>query len=349
MNTRLCYNFHNLLKVIINRDKEHTFFDKFNLKFSYFEVDDVIQPEIILNIGDFQSLNRKKYTIDHKYHIDSGYLFCSESNRRISWKIEIIDLESECTTINISCQTRGVNGLIYPDFFPQNILLKIIEYRLFLKDYYLVHGAAVSKGEDAYVLVGRGGSFKTSICMDLIRNYGYSYLGDDRIIIGDGKVFAFPINANVFGYMKQNMDNENAWGIQHKIKCFYDTQKGKKYPIGVTESAKITKILVINKTNKKDLTVKNLPLTAFGNLLLNNNRLEDFIDIQFLEIYNAPFFRYCLAYANIFPNSSLNVFLNEFGEQLKTILLDKEITLVEIPDRYSSAIADRIQQEMINE
>jgi len=346
---RICYNFHNLITAVINRGTTHSLFDPFNLKFSFFQAKMVENPDIILNVREFQPQKSGEYSIDHKYSIEKNYFFCSESSKNASWKLEIINLDEKVTTINVSCSMKGLNSIMYPDFFPQNILLKVIEYKLFLKGYFLVHGASVSKNGNSYVLLGRGGSFKTSICMDLIRNEGYSYQGDDRVIIGPDQVYAFPMNLNVFAYMIGNLKNENGWGIVHKLRCFLLTQRGKIFSCNVVNAAKIKKIFVIQRVNKKGLGVNNLSRDQYENILLFNNRLEDFIDIQFLGISNAPVFRYFLSYLNVYPDSQLNEFLTEFGNKLHSTISGKQIQILEIPRDYSPGVAEMVSMAISNE
>ena len=53
----LNYNIHDILKFKIIRDRGHGLRDLINLKFSFFEVEDVDNPDITLNIGKFTPSN----------------------------------------------------------------------------------------------------------------------------------------------------------------------------------------------------------------------------------------------------------------------------------------------------
>lgn len=56
-----------------------------------------------------------------------------------------------------------------------------------------LHGAAVEKGGQGILLLGKQGSGKTSLCLELCRKYGYSLVGNDLILVGlsDGGAFLY--------------------------------------------------------------------------------------------------------------------------------------------------------------
>ena len=85
-----------------------------------------------------------------------------------------------------------------------------------------------------YILAGRGGSFKTTLCMDLIRKKGCNLLGDDRVLIGNGSAYSFPMSLPVFSYMLQNLDHENAWAFSHKLELLRQLRNNSLYVSTIT-------------------------------------------------------------------------------------------------------------------
>lgn len=304
----LSYNIHNILKFQIIRDTAYNWRDRINLKFSYFEVDDVEAPDIILNIGKFVPSYESCYSVDHRYYIKRNYLYCKDSEGVVDWEIQIDGLEDSRTVIHYYGKVRGISSLLNPDFLAQNFLLKIIEYKLYLKGYYLAHAGGVSKDGKGYILAGRGGSFKTTLCMDLIRKRGYKLLGDDRVLIGKGSAYSFPMSLWVFSYMLQHLDNENAWRFSHKLdllKRLRDSRLSIDFGFCEHDPVKIVGLSFITRANINESTMQQVPGDDVSQKLILNNRLEDYIDISSLGITSGPFLRYLLAYSYIFPDSPL--------------------------------------------
>jgi DNA polymerase III delta prime subunit len=72
------------------------------------------------------------------------------------------------------------------------ILEPFLYYRLPLLDASLVHASVLEKDGDGMMFAGTGHVGKTSLALMLIRK-GYSYLGDDLVIVNkDGTVLAYP-------------------------------------------------------------------------------------------------------------------------------------------------------------
>ena len=116
--------------------------------------------------------------------------------------MELQELEHGNTTINFNVRHRfGLHSIINPDLLPQILLLSIIEHKLASKGYSLLHAAAISKNNQAYLLCGRGSSFKTSLCMDFVRIAGFDCLGDDRVILNCDKAFSFWLHPSLFQFL----------------------------------------------------------------------------------------------------------------------------------------------------
>jgi len=340
------YNLHDILKFKIVRDKRYGLKDLINLKFSFFEVETVDNPDITLNIGRFIPPNENCYLVDHKYHVKEDYFYCKDSGGKAKWEVEITGFENEHTTINFNGVISGFQSFMNPDFIAQSVLLRIIEYKLSRKGYFFAHSAGISKNNRACVLAGRGGTFKTSLCMDFIRKAGFEFLGDDRVILHKDMVFSFPMGLNVFGFMCDHLPNEDSWNIFNKIRFaryLWDRKDKRDTPIKVGEPSKIESLFFIAKTNKETITEREIPLKEAVDKLITNNRLEDFISLGGMGINSGPFLKYALAYSFIFPDSPIATHQSNLERELGSILEKMPILEIEIPSRYDVNTFNKIR------
>ena len=180
----LNYNIHNILrfKMVVNR--RLGLMRLLNPEYSFFEVNRIEDPDIILNIDKFTPSNDNCYLIDNKYHIKDNYFYCKDSEGKAKWEVEILGFEDGKTTINFDGTVFGLQSILIPEFLSQSLLLRpLIEYKLAKKGYFLIHSGAISKDNHAYLLEGRGGAFKTTLAMDFVRRKGFDFFSDDRVII----------------------------------------------------------------------------------------------------------------------------------------------------------------------
>lgn len=343
----LNYNIHDILKFKITRGRRHGLRDLINLKFSFFEVEDIDSPDITLNIGKFTPLNENGYLVDHKYYVKENYFYCKDSEGKAKWEVEITGFEDGNTTINFDGGVTGLQSIINPDFIAQNLLLRIIEYKIGRKGYFLAHSAGISKNGQAYVLAGRGGTFKTSLCMDFVRRAGFEFLGDDHVIVHKDLVFNFPMSLKVFGFMCDHLPTEDSWNISNKTrfaKYLWDNKGKKDNLIKVGEQSKLKNLIFIVRTNKEKIVKKDLSLKEAVDKLITNNRLEDFISLGGMGINSGPHFKYTLAYSYIFPDSRIARQREESGTMLRNILENAPIYEIEIPNDYSLDTFKRVEK-----
>lgn len=354
----LDYNIHNIVKFRIVRNKRYDFGDLINLKFCSFQVDEVDKPDIVLNIGKFTPSNRDCYLIDYKYHIKDNYLYCQDSEGKVGWEFEISGLEHGDTVINFHVSKRFrpqsiVNLLYIPLFLPQILLLSIIEYKLSTKGYFLIHSGAISKDNQAYLLSGRAGCFKTTLCMEFVRRAGFTWLGDDRAILYQDKVLGFPMNSAAFEFVTRHLTDETHWGFLRQVHFAAEQlfSRHGKTDKREAKSAELKALLLIARSNRqrddRRVTFDPLPqshLEQIVNSLLISNRLEDFIGMAGLGINSGPFLKYMLAYSFVFPNSSIETREEKLAENLKNSLGEIPVYKVEIPVDYSLDIFKQIHE-----
>lgn len=351
----LSYNIHNILKFQITRDKSFGFRDLINLKFSNFQVEEVDKPDIILNIGKFSPSHKGCYLVDYKYHIKENYFYCRDSEGKASWEVEIKGFEQGNTIINFNIHHRfGLQSFINPDLLSQILLLRIMEYKLATKGYSLIHSAAISKDNQAYLLCGRGSSFKTTLCMDFVRRAGFDCLGDDRVILHRGKAFSFWLHPSLFQFMTEHLTDEKCFGTLNQARYIRHLWHGDyRAENQQAKSAELEALLFIAISNGQDrasLTFEPVvELEPVVSRLLVNNRLEDFTyQIPAFGVDSAPFLRYIMAYSFIFPHSPIATYETELAKNLMNALTGIPIYCVDLPPDYSPEVFSQVHQFIAN-
>lgn len=354
----LNYHVHDILKFQIIRNGKSGFGDLFNMRFSCFQVERVEKPDIVLNIGRFVPSNENCYLVDHKYYIKDNYFYCRESEGKARWEVEVKGLEWGETIINFHLSRRfqpnPVDVFRVPFFLPQAFLLRIIEYKLGEKDYFLTHSAAISNGGKAYLLSGRAGGFKTSLCMDFVRRAGFDCLGDDRVILYRDKVFGFLMNSAMFEFMTEMLPDETRFGALKQAQFIGGYLRGRrgKADVNKPKSAKLRALFLVAKSTRldnKQVKFEPVPQSSLkevvSNLLLSA-RLEDFcgMGMPSFGISSAPFLRYMLAYTFIFPKSSVATQESRLADSLTSSLENIPIYRLEIPSDYSLNTFNQIQE-----
>ena len=355
MKQALNYNLYNILKFQIIRDKGYGFRDLINLKLSSFLVDEIDQPDIILNIGKFSPSPEGCYLVDYKYHIRDNYFYCRDSEGKASWEVEIAGLEQGDTIINFNVHHRfGLQSIINPDLLPQTLLLRIMEYKFATKGYWLIHSAAISKDNQAYLLCGRGSSFKTTLCMDSVRRAGFDCLGDDRIILHQGKALSFWLHPSLFQFMTEHLTDEKCFGALNQARYIKHLWHGDyKAENQRAKSAELKALLFITTGNGQDrasLTFEPIAeLEPIVSRLVVNNRLEDFTyQIPAFGVDSAPFLRYMLAYSFVFPHSRIATYEAELSQNLMNTLTGIPIYCVDLPLDYNPEVFSQVHQFIAN-
>jgi hypothetical protein len=335
------YNIHDLLKFRIVRDKKRDFLKDLNLEFSFFEDKDVDNHDITLNIGGFIPSNNDCYLVDHKYHIKRNYLYCKDYGRGAKWEIEIFGFEDGPTTINYQGRVFGPE-VLFPDRLPQDIILQpLIEYKLCKKGFLLIHSAAVSNNNTGYILVGRPNAFKSTLTMDFVRKAGFSWLGEDRVIIYRDKILSFPISPKTFSFKCRYLPNEDFRGFLDKIRFVKYLRRhntdSESYNDSIAESSVLKSLLFIARTNKKVIKRRSVNLDEAVDKLFNNNQAEMML---------SHFYKYMLAYSFVFPNSKIAVYWEELRKKLEEILRQISIYEIEIPEKYDQNVFKKVYNFM---
>lgn len=351
------HNIHNILKFQIVRDSKYKFRD-ISRTFSYFQVNEIDKPDIILNIGSFTPSNGDCYLIDYKYHVKNNYFYCRDSGSRVKWEVEIIGFEhGDCIiNFNANCklQPQSIASLIsLPIALSQAVLLRIIELKLNQKGYHFIHSAGINKDSSGYLFCSRGGAFKTTLCMDFFRRAGFGVLGDDRIILHDNKILSFPMASSLFEFMVTNLATEMDLGIFRYIQ--FATEQFLNKPIKnimfKDKFSNLEALFFITRSNRihdaQSVIIEELSnnyIDQAVNRILANNRAEGFVGLTLFGIDSLPFLKYELVYNFVFPNSSIAMREKKMAENLKNILKNIPIYKIDIPFTYKTKVFEEINK-----
>lgn len=349
MKQTLNYNIHNILKLQIVREKRRDLVKDLNLPFSYFETEEELDnPDIIFNIGKFEPSNKNCYVIDHKYHIKDNYFYCKDSEGRIRWEEEIFGFENGDTIVNFKSNIFGLPSILIPDFLPQNLLLRpLIEYKLAEKGYFLIHSSGVSKNGRAYLFAGTGGSFKTSIVMDLIRKAGFDFMADDRIILHKSKVLCFPMHFLTFNFRIKNLPNEDFRNILDRIRLikYLRSNQSSSCNVPLSEDSALNSFFILEKSNRNNSVERHIiPLKNVVDKLAANNKIEMIKSPMMMGMDFGRYFDYMLAYSFVFPNSQVATYWDDFRDGLERILKNVSMYRVKMPESYNLDTSNRVYE-----
>jgi len=338
------YFIHDIFKVIIINNTECKFIKKFNSDYSYFEVDFLEEADLVINIGKFTPQNEDCYVVDHKYYVKENYLYCKDSAGKLKWETEINGFENGQIKININPlkkQTILNLGLPVHTFLLEGMLM----YGLLNHGYCIIHAACVSKNKKALLFAGRGGSFKTSLVMDLVRELNYKYMADDKIILNKSYAYSFPVSINRFIFMLSNMENEKyanriekAKMIKHLFINDRENERKDSYEF-IEDISLIDKLIFVSRTNSSKVQIKQIsdPQQLIKKLV-ENNRLELCLNGSHLpsltKMRTNPFYRYMTEYSYVYPQSKIAQYWDNLNERLSQILNCDLVYEIQMPYKY---------------
>lgn len=348
MNQVLNYNIHDLLKIRLEREKKFDLTRGDDVELSFFRTEMVEDPDIIYKVGKFKPSNDNSYIVDHKYHIKENYFYCEDSFDNLKWEIEIFGFEEGKTEVNFNYSFYDYKKLLCRFNFETVFLRALIFSKLNEKGYTMIHAGGVSKGNKGFVFPGRGGAFKTSIIMDLIKRFNFYYLGDDWVILNKNEVFNFPAHLLLFDYIYHNKNNESI-NFLDKLKFirsywFQRNTENVKY----VQKSRLNQVIFIKRSNIDSISIKKKDKSQAISQLISSIQLEMMASpISILGFALGPYYNYLSAYAYIFPNSKSCNFWgsikNNLEENLKTPIYE-----VEIPNKWDSNITNAIIDHLGN-
>jgi hypothetical protein len=195
------FDIHGLLRVRI-RGLARFAVEDLNVKLLPFEKPFEGEPDLSVDIGPFDADRAWDTHVDHQYFLRRNHVSFREDLPGFSFAAEIEGLERGPAQVRFHrLRVRpGAAGLLYRDQICfDHVLQPLLEWMLGRKGVFLLHGGAVARDGKAHVLVGRGGSFKTTHCFHLVSR-GFDFLGDDLLLFDRERILPFPLYPRYFDF-----------------------------------------------------------------------------------------------------------------------------------------------------
>ncbi len=336
------YNYHNILKLRIIRQKK-SFFDTYlNKIFSHYKVPSVSDPDLCIFIGDFSPGLENCFIVDSRYYVKKNYIFYENKYKFARWKIEIEGLESAKTNVRIKSNSLG------RAVFPGETIYSLIRYKLSQKGYPLIHGSGVGLDGKGCIFSARGGTGKTITAVQLVKK-GFDYYSDDSVILGKNELFSFiaPFNLR-FNYdvkkllgihFSASLRFEIAWKralyylTLKRISLFANIHAKDIFRDSIKDKTSISKIFSLTQGPvfcvNKEISRANIAKKLFINIWFESSEL---IAMQY-------------AYNFVFPDSQLTNFWKNTYASIYENIGNADYYEVIMPPIYSQEIFERFFSE----
>jgi len=292
---------------------ERALFDDVNMKFQFFEVDGERQYEerVVLTRGIDESSDASEQSSE----IADGIGVCpggfdltqSHGRNRIAFSVRGADDFS--FRIGYDESHGPIRNTYDRDYVAQQLGLQCLERVYWKMNAALIHSACVAKHDKAILLVGRGGSRKTSLAMELARRHGFDILGDDRTLIRDNNAYPFVLSPGMLSFELQKMRNEDV-GFRGKAGYILGRPwHWDSIPLRRDEKVQIDTIVCLQRTDGWHSDVEEqIGIDALATKLHLNNELEEFECTRDVGIDDSPIWRAFSIYAAYFPDSAESKF-----------------------------------------
>jgi hypothetical protein len=286
-------------------------------------------------VGPFKPVLNGCKVYERRFFVRDDFIYGKGGVLRTKWALQIEGLNKRELSVDIESKSRSIRGFFAPNLLANNFLLPLLELKFFDQGYFLLHSAAVSDNKKGYLISGRGGSFKTSIVMDLIRRYGYEYLGDERVLIGFGRIFSFPMHIQIFEFLLKSMKNEfmNAY---EKLRLIVYLLRNRQRKMKIANKSQLAGLLFLNPSTKP-FNVKNINEKTAAKKMIANMQMEYFEMSKIIGLDVSPVFECLSAYKSAYPDSPIARFHNELLLQLEDTFSGLPIYEVSIPLEYKES------------
>lgn len=260
-------------------------------------------PDIRVKIGPFAGAREGCYSLDHKYYISKDRISFSDTDKGLAWNAHISGIENGQVDVlfdHAPGNLRKFPWLLFPDMVMHLYLLQpLMEFVLAKKGYYLLHAGAVCKNGEAAAIFGRGGAFKTSMVMQLLKS-GYEFMSDDFILVRGDEVLAFPTNQLMFEFSALVAGRE-ALTLVDQFR-FLRYMGGRRMPaMKIVPRARLKAAMVLLPYEGEQAHVAALSADDFCGMAGLNQRLEKRAYVSFNYVIGD----FLDAYRMVFPASGV--------------------------------------------
>lgn len=304
--TQTLYDFHGLVSLsVVDHRPGLSLFAEAGQPFTHFQVQSLAEaPQVVLEMGGFQPQPGECYLVDHKYHIRENYIYCQEQWRSFRWQVEIEGFESGPTHIHLDLRGGGLRQILIPGMYANGLLTRqVIGRHLHDRGCALLHAAAAARSGKAVVAFGRGGSYKTSLLMSLLRSApDWRTLGDDGLILQGAEVLSFPTFPALFAYRLKHLEGEEL-GFGERAGYLASLLKPGYHADIYAPRAEIAALVEVVTGDFEQVVIKETPFARNLAGILHESRLEEHNSVNLG--FNDSYPQMVEAYSYIFPGNGL--------------------------------------------
>ncbi len=337
------FDLHGIVSLRIEGGSSRGPLQSLSYPYSFFSSETVSDPDITVQLGPFEPDLKSGRLVDHKYLVDSGQLVVHDHSKGARWKVEISGLESDKLMVKFQGISRSGILRLVPEFLAHNVVIcPLVELVLNGRGATVLHGAGVERGGDAIVLAGRGGVHKTSLAMDLVRRHGFSYLGDDRIILLGGDVLAYPYLVDLFEFRMRHLKTEHMTPARRLAFGLYLAGLWGKRDVSwrVSKNANLRVLAEVTRTNVGAVEQESLDVDTAVQKAVTSAKLElQGGDPRQLGVRSSHFSDYLKAYLYENPDSRLGNLWSEVSEALHDTLTRTKVVSIKVPIDYEASQA----------
>ncbi|MFC1908883.1 hypothetical protein ACFLXD_03345 [Chloroflexota bacterium] len=320
---------------------------RLKMEYTNFESDTKDNPDFTVYLGKFTPDKEGCQVLDAKYLVKHDYFYTEDSYKMGRWRLELTGLEKGNLVVRL--HTNVIGTLLADMFICARVIDPLISFVMNVKGYSTVHAAAVSKNGEAYLFPSQSGAGKTTTAAYFTQD-GFDFLGDDFVILHQGKILSYLTPLNIFGY------NLNAI-VRAKVGTVYRAIIRLKNLLYKTTAGYIK---IFSKLNPKDFfatsTESGLKAVYFlvqgEKLSVNIMSRAELLSRLFInwEMEFYPFNRYMLEYAYAFPDSNIAHLFERYQEKLSENLPENlHIFRVEVPKKYTRDTFETIKRAVNKE
>lgn len=345
----LSYDFHGLLSLEINRPKFREWVQDINQPFSYFRTNGTgSPPDVVLNIGPFEPQNNHCDQVDHRFLVKENYFYCMEFVDKIRCQCEIIGLDEGPTVINVDSELKNFRQLLLPSLIAQNIFLRpLLDYKFHQKGILSIHALGVAKHDNAFIFSGRGGAHKTTFAMDLIRDHGYQFQGEDRLLLNPKTrtVYAYPIHEQLFRYRLAQMATED-YSRLDKVRFLYEQFRGQEPKSYIANQAQLAGISSIVKYNGDAMSREEVSPRSLARKIRSSQQMESLSSPVIMKMSAGRIYEYFAAYAFKFPASQVAKYWASYEQMLEQVLEEETSNEFYLPEQYTRGLTQNLVDYM---
>lgn len=340
------YNIHGILGIQINWDAyPRVSLEDLNLKLNYFRVADLEKPDIQVHIGRFAAGLDGSNVYERKYFVSEDSVYCEDHMLSNKWMIQLSGLESMAQLrLDVYVRSHTLRSLLAPGLFAHILLIPILEIKLLKMNYLLLHSAAVSKDGRAYLLSGRGDSFKTSLVMNLVRE-GYDYMGDERVVVGQESILSFPTHIKILSFCIAKLQDEHI-GLLDRVRLVEFLARSPNANLPVTDRSRLAGLLYLSPSSTA-FQANTLDIETAVTKMKYNLRLDHHEMTKILGVDRSPIAGCLTAYIASHPDSELAKVWTESCDRMRGIFSNITIHDLAIPLTYNTETTDFVKQFLI--